>query len=169
METLYFQELERLQSERSRIWHEIEQLPDMRPGSLTMARPKCGKSNCHCAKEGDPGHGPVYFLIRRVGHKNITRSVPLAVLDTVRQQVETHHKYEDLSRQYVEISGQISDLKMKQVRESASGETPQTAGKKNSKISSFTVLRRNSPTSWERAPTALSISRPWRRAVARPP
>ncbi len=133
MKTLYFQELERLQSERSRIWHEIEQLPDMRPGSLTMARPKCGKSNCHCAKEGDPGHGPVYFLIRRVGHKNITRSVPLAVLDTVRQQVETHHKYEDLSRQYVEISGQISDLKMKQVRESASGETPQTAGKRTRK------------------------------------
>jgi hypothetical protein len=135
VKTSYPQDLERLESERSRIRHEIEQLPDMRPGSLTMARPKCGKPNCHCAREEDPGHGPVYFLIRRSNNKNITRSVPLEFLDTVRHQVASHHKYEDLSRQFVEVSGQICDLKLKQARESSSKETPQAAEKKTRKSS----------------------------------
>lgn len=57
MNTSLIQDLARLESERSRIKHEIDLLPDMRPGSLTIAHPRCGKLNCYCAREGDPGHG----------------------------------------------------------------------------------------------------------------
>ena len=28
---------------------------------------RCGRPNCHCAKEGDPGHGPAYYLMVTVG------------------------------------------------------------------------------------------------------
>ena len=120
LKTLPNQEFERLESERSRLKNEIDQLPDMRPGSMTIAHPKCGKSNCHCAREGDPRHGPVHFLIRWVNNKTVTRSIPIEDLDTVRHQVETHRKYEDLSRQFVEISGQISDLKLQESKRNAS-------------------------------------------------
>ena len=40
-------DLENLEKERDRLKREIDQLPDMRPGSLSIAHPRCGKPTCH--------------------------------------------------------------------------------------------------------------------------
>ncbi len=55
-----------LEQERERLKREISELPDMRQGSLTPIYRKCGKPSCHCARDEDPGHGPVYLLTRSV-------------------------------------------------------------------------------------------------------
>jgi len=44
----------------------LEDLPDLRKilrGSLVARFRRCGKRGCHCAQEGDPGHGPAYYLV----------------------------------------------------------------------------------------------------------
>jgi hypothetical protein len=44
----------------------IESLPDLEKilrGSVVERYRRCGRRNCHCAEEGDPGHGPAYYLI----------------------------------------------------------------------------------------------------------
>ena len=44
----------------------LARLPDLREvlrGSLVKRFRRCGRSSCHCAKEGDPGHNPAYFLM----------------------------------------------------------------------------------------------------------
>lgn len=44
----------------------LEDLPDLREilrGSLVTRFRRCGKRGCHCAQEGDPGHGPAYYLM----------------------------------------------------------------------------------------------------------
>jgi len=44
----------------------LGQLPDLRQvlrGSLVTRYRRCGRSNCHCATKGDPGHGPAYYLM----------------------------------------------------------------------------------------------------------
>ena len=44
----------------------ITQLPDLREvlrGSLVTRYRRCGRPNCHCARGGDPGHGPAYYLV----------------------------------------------------------------------------------------------------------
>lgn len=44
----------------------LRQLPDLRQvlrGSLVTRYRRCGRNNCHCAIEGDPGHGPAYYLM----------------------------------------------------------------------------------------------------------
>jgi hypothetical protein len=44
----------------------LDQLPDLREvlrGSLITRYRRCGRSNCHCARPGDPGHGPAYSLM----------------------------------------------------------------------------------------------------------
>jgi hypothetical protein len=44
----------------------LDQLPDLREvlrGSLVTRYRRCGRANCHCAREGDPGHGPAYYLV----------------------------------------------------------------------------------------------------------
>jgi hypothetical protein len=104
--------LAELEQERDRLKNEIAGLPDFRQGSLSIVRPRCGKSTCHCAQEGDPGHGPFYFLIRGVNKKTVTRSIPPQNLDTVKEQVAVFHHYQELSRALVNVSGQICDLKL---------------------------------------------------------
>ena len=101
-----------LEQERDRLKNEISGLPDFRQGSVSIVRPRCGKSSCHCAREGDPGHGPFYFLIRGVNKKTGTRSIPPQNLDAVKEQVAVFHHYQELSKDLVEVSVRICDLKL---------------------------------------------------------
>jgi hypothetical protein len=44
----------------------LARLPDLRKvlrGSLVTRYRRCGRANCHCARDGDPGHGPTYYLM----------------------------------------------------------------------------------------------------------
>ncbi len=44
----------------------LRTLPDMAQvlrGSLVERYRRCGKLNCRCARKGDPGHGPAYYLV----------------------------------------------------------------------------------------------------------
>ena len=93
MKTKLTDSLAELEQERDRLKEEISRLPDFRQGSLSIAHPRCGKPTCHCAREGDPGHGPFYFLIRNVDKKTVTRSIPPQDLDTVKEQVATFHPF----------------------------------------------------------------------------
>jgi len=58
----------------------LEDLPDLREilrGSLVTRFRRCGKRRCHCAREGDPGHGPAYYLVVTVGRgKTVQVYVP---------------------------------------------------------------------------------------------
>lgn len=51
----------------------LGRLPDLREilrGSLVTRYRRCGGKTCHCAMEGDPGHGPAYYLMVTVGPGN---------------------------------------------------------------------------------------------------
>lgn len=44
----------------------LAQLPDLRHilrGSLVTRYRRCGQPTCRCARDGDPGHGPAYYLM----------------------------------------------------------------------------------------------------------
>jgi hypothetical protein len=68
-----------LEQQRSQILTQFLQLGDFRKGSVTLTKGRCGKSNCHCHRSGEPaspqsppnsenqgenGHGD-FFLARR--------------------------------------------------------------------------------------------------------
>ena len=44
----------------------VSQLPNLEEvlrGSLVTRYRRCGRPNCHCARKGDRGHGPSYYLM----------------------------------------------------------------------------------------------------------
>ena len=45
---------------------ELQQFGDFRQGTFVGRYRKCGKPYCHCAKPGDPGHGPSWSLTRTI-------------------------------------------------------------------------------------------------------
>jgi len=48
--------------ERKRLAKQLPDFTEILRGTLVERYRRCGRPNCHCAKRGDPGHGPAYYL-----------------------------------------------------------------------------------------------------------
>ncbi len=53
-------ELHEMEKQRDSILREIQNLRDMRSGSLSIRYQQCSKSPCVCDDPKHPGHGPIY-------------------------------------------------------------------------------------------------------------
>ena len=77
-----------LEARRDRLRAELGAVGDLRPGTLVERYRKCGKPSCHCAREGDPGHGPVWTLVFSAKGKSKTRVIPPDAVAATRTQIE---------------------------------------------------------------------------------
>jgi hypothetical protein len=66
--------LPQLESQKADLLRQVPAAGDLCRGSITATSGKCGKPNCHCAKRGDPGHGPNFRLTRGVAGKTATET-----------------------------------------------------------------------------------------------
>jgi len=95
---------EGLRQRRDEIRDELAHVGDLRPGSLVGRYRKCGKHNCHCAREGDGGHGPSWSLTRAVGGRTVTRIIPADAVDRTREQIAEHRRLRRLTGELIEVS-----------------------------------------------------------------
>ncbi len=110
--------------------HQLTDLGDFRPGSITTTSGRCGKPNCRCHRPNQPLHGPTDRLTYKVEGKTISESLPSpAALAKVEREVAEFRKYQQLSQQFVEINTNI--CRLRPVEEAA----PQPQEKKRSKRS----------------------------------
>lgn len=105
-----------LMQQRIQIQDEIAHLEAFRPGSLTPRFRKCGKPNCHCAQEGDPGHGPTWSLTRPVHGKTKTVVVPLEAVEETKAQIERYRRFRELTKQLVEVNVLIADESLERIK-----------------------------------------------------
>src|SRR6266850_518327 len=78
--------LETLEQQRAEILRQMQQLGDMRRGSVVEQYLRCGKSPCCCKRPGHPGHGPYFALTCKVAGKTKTRQLRAGpVLERSRQ------------------------------------------------------------------------------------
>ena len=49
--------------QRERLLSQLPNLEEVLRGSLVTRYRRCGRANCHCARKGDRGHGPAYYLM----------------------------------------------------------------------------------------------------------
>jgi hypothetical protein len=82
---------------------------ELRPGSLVGRYRRCGKPTCHCAREGDGGHGPSWSLTRAVGGRTVTRIIPADAVDRTRQQIAEYGRLRRLTGELVEVSEGLCD------------------------------------------------------------
>jgi hypothetical protein len=87
---------------------QILELGDFRSGSISAIQGRCGKSNCHCHRPGQPGHGPNFRLTRKVNGKTISESFSSpAALRKAQQEVKTFHGFRQLSQELLEVNERI--------------------------------------------------------------
>jgi hypothetical protein len=84
-------------------------LGPMLPGSISEQWNVCGKAGCRCKNPDDPQkHGPYYQLSFTIGGKSSTMFVKKEDLGEVRERIEKHKRFRDLSvelaRAYVDLA-----------------------------------------------------------------
>ena len=88
--------------------HQLSQLRDFRPGSITATRGRCGNPRCHCHRPGEAGHGPTLRLTYKTGGKTVTESFSTpAAQRKAESEIAEFRKYQQLSRAFVEVNEKI--------------------------------------------------------------
>jgi hypothetical protein len=106
------QSLDDLEQQRSAIVHQLADLGDFRPGSISTTSGRCGKANCRCHRPNQPPHGPTDRLTYKVGGKTVSESLPNpAALAKAEREVAEFRNYRQLSQQFVEVNTQICALR----------------------------------------------------------
>lgn len=112
-----------LESRRAAVHSQIAQLGDMRSGSITGTGGRCGNPNCHCHREGDPGHGPYYRLTRKVNGKTVTETFSSpAGLAKAQREVAERQRFRELGDQLLDVNEQICQLRPVEETSSAAQE-----------------------------------------------
>jgi hypothetical protein len=100
--------LSTLVDDRAALLRRISELGDFQPGSITSAVRRCGKPGCHCAKAGDPGHGPHFQLTQKIGGKTATQNLPSqAALRKAEAEIAEFRKFRSLTGELVEVNRKI--------------------------------------------------------------
>lgn len=105
---------DKLQIQKDQILQKISELNDFRQGSLSPRYRKCGKSYCHCAKEGSKGHGPLWMTTRSVGGKTISKAIPKEKVDITFKQIDRFHQFQKLVHEYIEANIKICDTRLEE-------------------------------------------------------
>jgi hypothetical protein len=106
------QSLFELAQQRHSIAQQIAQLGDLRPGSVGTTSGRCGKPNCRCHQPGEPPHGPNFRITFKADGKTISESLPTpAAIRKAEREVAEFHKFQELSREFVETNTAICRLR----------------------------------------------------------
>ena len=110
-----FPRLEELQDRDRQLKARLAQLGEMRPGSLVERYRKCGKPNCHCARPGDRGHGPMWMVTHAVAGKTVSKAIPSGpAVDRTRAQIAEYQRFRKLARTLVATNEQICDARLEE-------------------------------------------------------
>ena len=103
--------------QRHDILGQLSGLNDLRPGTLIQQFRKCGKPNCHCAREDDPGHGPRWVLTWRADGKSQGVAIPDEAVEQTQEQIAECQRARTLMRELIEVSTQLCDAHLETIKD----------------------------------------------------
>ena len=106
-----------LEARRDQLRRELAAIGDLRPGTLVERYRKCGKPGCHCAREGDPGHGPVWTLVFNARGKSKTRVIPPEAVAATQAQIAECRRLRRLTSELIEVSEGLCHAQLSAGRE----------------------------------------------------
>jgi signal transduction histidine kinase len=101
-----------LEQRRAKLIAEMSRLHDLRPGCITGIIRRCGKPTCHCAKAGDPGHGPTLRLTYKAEGKTISQALPTpAAVQKAEREIGEFRRYHQIHRDFIDVNEKICQLR----------------------------------------------------------
>ena len=108
-----------LQTKIDKIKRQILDLGDLRPGSISEQYNVCGTPNCHCKDDPPKKHGPYHQLSYTRKGRSRSRFIKKPHLARIRSEIKTYRKLKSLVDEWIDLSTELSDLKLKQSPKSA--------------------------------------------------
>ena len=105
-----------LEQQIQNIKRQIVELGDLRPGALSQQYNVCGKPGCRCKATPPVKHGPYYQISRTRHGKSSSQFVRQEDLPEVQQQLENHRLLRQLVDQWVTLSEELSNLRIREKR-----------------------------------------------------
>jgi hypothetical protein len=99
------QELEALREE---VAARLAATPRFAPGTFQQEWGRCGKANCHCHNEGDPGHGPRYSIMRYESGRAVKRKVPAHLADQAKAQTGVWDAFRSDCAELADIDAELT-------------------------------------------------------------
>ncbi len=104
--------LEQLEDKRKALFRKLEEVGDLRRGIISVNYRKCGKSNCVCAKEWHPRHGPQYLWKTTIKGKSYAKSLKIGPeLSKYMEEIASYRRFSELYAELVVVNEQICDLR----------------------------------------------------------
>lgn len=101
-----------MEDKRKALFRKLEEVGDLRRGIISVNYRKCGKSNCVCAKEGHPGHGPQYLWNTTIKGKSYAKSLKIGPeLSKYMEEIASYRRFSELYAELVVVNEQICDLR----------------------------------------------------------
>jgi len=130
-----------LEARRDALCRDLASLGDLRPGTLQQRYRKCGKPTCHCARKGDPGHGPIWTLVFAVAGKSKNRVIPEDAVATTQAQIAECKRLRELTKELKAVSEALCQAKLtadqSEAQEAKKGAL-RPASRRNSRLKSST-------------------------------
>lgn len=104
--------LNKLESKKKSLYKKLEELGDLRRGTISVNYRRCGKKGCICAKPGHPGHGPQYLWSTTIKGKSYAKNLRLGPeLQKYMEEVANYRSFLKLCDEIVQLSEKICDLR----------------------------------------------------------
>ena len=104
--------LSELEARRRRLFQELEELGDFRPGMISANYRRCGKQNCACARPGHPGHGPQYLWNTTQNNRSRAQVIRLGPeLEKVEREIANYRRFGELCSELVAVNEQLCRLR----------------------------------------------------------
>ncbi len=102
--------IQELEGRRAEVLKRIEEIGDMRRGSIAERYRQCGKHPCCCEEADHPGHGPYYSLTVKAERKTVTRHLsPGAELAKVEREIAAFRRFQELVPELVEVNEELGE------------------------------------------------------------
>jgi hypothetical protein len=119
----------------ARIKRQLQQIGEMRPGSLNQQRTVCGREGCRCQAPRSPQkHGPYFQLSYVHQGRSTTQFIPRDLVPPVVQQLDNYKRFKALTTEWVALALALAKdtLAAEKVR-LKSGTPPKRPGRTGSK------------------------------------
>ncbi len=104
--------LQQYHHHRAELLRQLVEFGDLRPGSISSPTKRCGKSSCHCSRDGDPGHPGRAQLTSKTAGKTVTESLSgPAARRKAEREIGEYRRFQQWSRRFVEVNTAICRLR----------------------------------------------------------
>lgn len=106
-------QLTKMEKRVEKIKQALQEVGEMRPGSLNTQLTVCGRPGCVCQDQRNPKrHGPYYQLSYVHQGKSTTQFIQKDLVRTVTQQLKNYKTFKALTSEWVELALAIAKEKL---------------------------------------------------------